>query len=770
MAIIYNLGQTEDKNFVIGEDRLDKQNLGKCETIMAQGNGYLGLRNSLEERYVNQTRGCFIAGTFNKFDENEVTELPNAADVVGVDMILDGQSLEDLTLINYQRTLNLRTGLSSREIDVLSSDGKRYNLKFQRVVSFDNLHLIAQKISITPLDDDCHFEFNTGIDGQMTNSSVQHFSEGTKRLYDNECMESIFTTTESKIHFIFHTTLKTNKKKVKSQIEMNRRKIFMNNETIVKKDKCFTFEKFSTVHTSRDVEFIDIPLDEIKSICLSKIKSMNKNFDHLFNESASALHKKYWKNCNVTIDSKNDFDELALRFSIYHLASMAPYDDSRMSIAAKGLTGEGYKGHVFWDTEVFLIPFFLYEKPEIARRLLEYRYLSLNGARKKAKLNGFKGAQYPWESAWISHSETTPVWGSADIITGKPIKIESGFVEIHITSIVANAIKMYYESTVDLEFMLTFGFQIIFETAEFWSSRLQYNKEKDQYEINDVMGPDEYKEHVNNNAFTNYMAQYNMELALNYYNFIKQHFYKTYNKLQEEIGLENIICEIKEKIHKVYLPKPNKDLIIPQDDTYLSFKDIDLTKYKNAKQVGEIFKDYNLDQINQIQVSKQADILLLFLLLEKKFDKEVIRKNYDYYEKRTLHDSSLSLSTHSILAKKMNHMDLSYELFKRACEIDLGQNMKSSNQGIHAASIGGIWNCAILGFGGISQNKGILIVEPSLPIHWKSLKFNYIFLGETLNFEIYHNAVKISNNGSKKIKVQSFGNNYEFTNKLEINI
>ena len=761
MALIYNLGQNDEKNFIIGEDSFDKQNLGKCETIMAQGNGYLGLRNSLEERYVNQTRGCFIAGTFNKFDENEVTELPNAADVVGIDMILDGQSLEDLLLIDYERHLNLKTGLSHRKIQVMNSKSKRYTLSFERIISFDNVHLIAQRVSITPLDDDCIFKFSTGIDGQMTNSSVQHFSEGQKRLYENDYMESIFTTTQSKIHFIFHSYIKTDDVPKDKQIQMDRRKIFMNYSTTVKKNQCFTFEKFSSIHTSRDIEFTDTPLEEIKYQCLERIKSLDKNFKNQLKKSTSALYEKYWKDCNVEIRSKNNFDELAIKFSIYHLAIMTPYDDSRMSIAAKGLTGEGYKGHVFWDCEVFCLPFFLHEKPDVARKLLEYRYHTLPGARKKANLAKFRGTQYPWESAWIDDGETTPVWGAADIVTGKPIKIESGFIQLHITSIVANAVKQYYESTDDLDFMIKYGFQIIFETAEFWCSRLDYNEKKDRYELNDVMGPDEYKEHINNDAFTNYMAKYNLQLALEYYDLFKQSSFKNY---------DDLINEISEKIDKIYLPKPDENLIIPQNDTYLSLNDIDLTKYKNSSQVGDIFKDYNLDQINKIQVSKQADVLLLFILFEKDFTKEVILKNFDYYEKRTLHDSSLSLSIHCILARKMKHMDLAYDLFKRACEIDLGQNMKSSDHGVHAASIGGIWNCAILGFGGINQNGDVLLVEPKLPDEWESLKFGFMFKGSKLEFEIYQNMVKITNKSDEKIKVQSFGSDYELINELKINI
>ena len=773
MSIRYNLGSknSKDENFIIGEDCFDIKYLGKCEAIMCQGNGYMGLRNSFEEDYIGQTRGCFIAGTYNKFDENEVTELPNAADVLGVQFVLDGEDFDlcRFTILSYERTLNLRTGLSERKLEIQSKENRRYLLSFKRFVSMDNLHLIGQKIEITPLDENCELQFTTCINGRMTNSSVQHFSEGAKRLYEGKFLEAFFTTTESKIEFAVHSVIKT-ESEVKTRICMDRRRIYSVFNAQIEKGKTFSFEKFSTVHTSRDIEFENMPPEKFRSACLDSIRQIEKfNFNQLMEKSANSFEEKVWLYCDVRIDSQNDFDQLAVRFAIYHLIIMTPSHDNRMSIAAKGLSGEGYKGHVFWDNEIFCFPFFLYEQPDIARKLLEYRFLSLPGARKKAQTGNYVGAQYPWESAWIDDGETTPVWGAADIITGKATKIWSGFKEIHITGVVAYTIERYYRTTGDIDFMKQYGFQVIFETAQFWISRLEYNSVLDRYEINDVVGADEYKERINNNAFTNYMAHNNLKLALKYFELItNKEFENEYTRLQNEIGLNAIIAEIKEKIGKVYLPPPNENSIIPQDDTYLNLKNIDLTKYKNAAQVGELFKEYNLEQVKQFQVSKQADVLMVLLLLEEQFDKELMRKNFGYYESRTLHDSSLSLSSHCILAKKMDDMELAYHLFKRSSEIDLGQNMKSSDDGIHAASLGGIWNCAVLGFGGLSQKGDILAVEPKLPEQWNYLSFYYSFRGSRLWFEITKNLVKIKNYGNSGIHVNVCGNEKKLLNEIEI--
>jgi len=776
MAIRYDLGPKDQNNkdysFIVGEDSFEIKHLGKSESIMCQGNGYMGLRNSFEEDTTGQTRGCFIAGTYNKFDENDVTELPNAADVTGVQFELDGE-IFNLCLFNtlfYERTLNLRTGLSERKLEVQSAKGKKYRIIFKRFVSMDNLHLIAQKIDITPLDGSCELKFTAGINGRMTNSSVQHFSEGSKRLYDGKYMEAFFTTTESKIEFAVHTVIKTNADNIKTQINMDRRRIYSVFDLQIEKGNTFSIEKLSTIHTTRDFEFIDIPAETFKKTCLTSFKEICKySFDMLLEKSVQAFEEKVWHYCDVKIDSKNSFDQLAVRFAIYHLIIMTPAHDNRMSTAAKGLSGEGYKGHVFWDNEIFCFPFFLYEKPDIARRLLEYRFLSLPGARKKAQSGGFTGAQYPWESAWVDDGETTPVWGAADIVTGEATKIWSGFKEIHITGCVAYTIERYYRVTGDIDFMKNYGFRIIFETAQFWNSRLEYNEKLDRYEINDVVGADEYKERINNNAFTNYMAHNNLKLALFYAEFIKNDEYKNeYTHLQKEINLDAIITETKKKIKKFYLPQPNENSIIPQDDTYLSLKSIDLTKYKNAGQVGELFKEYNLEQVKQFQVSKQADVLMVLLLLEEQFEMELIRKNFNYYEPRTLHDSSLSLSSHCILAKKMGDMKLAYHLFERSAKIDLGPNMKSSDDGIHAASLGGIWNSTVLGFGGLSQDGDTLIVELQLPQEWNNLNFYYMFKGSRLHFNISKTQLKIKNLSEKTIPVKINGKESMLQNELTV--
>ncbi|MBB6177339.1 putative glycosyl hydrolase [Anoxybacillus tengchongensis] len=774
----YNLGTGEYKNWIVSEVQFNPYALGKCEAIMALGNGYMGLRSATEESYVGQVRNLFVAGTFNQFDEYEVTELPNAPDVVELDIWLNGEkfSLEKGKIIHYRRDLNIKDAELVRHVIWENARGEQFEFMFRRFVSLKNLHLIGMKVEIKPLNCEANIQITSGINGQMTNSGAQHFHEGEKRIFDKTYLQLIQTTTESKIDFVVNATHRymIDGKEIEKEPRMaiDRRKVFIQVAFDVKQGETLTFEKLANVYTSRDKQYDHdaYSLDVMRQDALNDLKEeAKKGYDALFFENVSEW-KKRWEQMNITIESENEFDQLAIRFAHYHLIIMTPAHDARFGVAAKGLTGEGYKGHSFWDTEIFILPFFTYTFPHIARSLLEYRYNTIEGARRKAKANGYEGAMYPWESAFTG-DEVTPVWGAVDIVTGKATKIWSGFIEQHITSDIAFAVWQYYKITGDDDFMERYGYEMLFDTATFWASRLEWNEEKRQYHINDVIGPDEYKEHVNNNAFTNYMAHWNIETAIRYYERLKETNPALLDALHEKIGVHESYKKWKEKVDLIYLPQPREeDLVIPQDDTYLTKQMIDLTKYKKQTRVGTIFEDYNLEQVNNIQVSKQADIMVLFYLLENKFSQEVKRANWNYYEPKTLHDSSLSLSTHCILASDMDDRELAYALFEQAARIDLGPNMKSSDHGMHTASIGGVWQSVVCGFGGVRMLDGKLRIHPKLPKQWTKLSFPIYWRGDRLEVTVTHEqlVVKKVTNVHDAVTFDVFGTAYEVKDEITI--
>lgn len=746
-----NMDYSKAAEWKIAQRTFDPERLGKCEAIMCQGNGYLGLRNATDEFNAGEQRNLFVAGTFNKFDENEVTELPNAADVTRLSIRLDGTlfNLQCGKTLEYGRELCLKNGETVRSILWESPKGLRYQLVFRRFVSMARKHVIAQKVSITPISTQAQVMIIGGINGQMNNTGSQHFSEGEKRLYDGRVMQYTQTTGQSSIDFFLNTmftfTLNGEVQDTEGFIVMDRRIIQQEFDLTIPEHGTLTFEKISNVFTSRDRECEGKNFTELQTLSLENLKqAASAGYDILLEESAQRWNRLVWDNVPITVDSVNPIDQLAIRFAQYHLYVMTPAHDNRMNVAAKGLSGEAYKGHTFWDTEMFILPYFIYSAPEIARSLEEYRYLGLTGAHKKAEGNNYEGAQFPWEAAWIDDGEVTPVWGAADIVTGLPIKIWSGFIEQHITADVAFGAWQYYTVTGDQDFMDKFGYELILDTAKFWASRLEEG-EDGLLHINDVVGPDEYKEHVNDNAFTNYMAAWNIGKAMEYAALLKKDKPEIYQRLNDKLDLDRIYDIWTNKLPRIYLPQPREDGVIPQDSTYLTLKEIDLTKYKNQQNIGTIYRDFNQEQISHMQVSKQADIMIMFLLLENQFDADVKRANWNYYEPRTLHDSSLSLSTHTILANDLGDKKMAYELFQRAAAIDMGPNMKSSDAGIHAASIAGIWQSVVFGFGGVRMLEGNLRIDPKLPENWKGLSFYFYWKGQKIHAKIENETLDLTN-------------------------
>lgn len=743
------------ENWAICETEFVPKYQGKCESIMCQGNGYMGLRNALEEDYAGKKVGLFVSGTFNKCNDSEVCELPNIADPCSLQISINGNNFSMLegNCMDYKRQINLKTGETIRTVTWQSRDGIIIKFKFSRFVSMYDKHLIMQKISIVA-SDDINICVRCEINGQVTNSGAMHMDEGEKRFYDKKYMQYLQTTSRTayiiainKFEKIFVNESEMN---IPVLIASDRRKMFKDYELFLAKNDKLSMESFTSIHTSIDDKNHTMDMDELKQLSLKSIKSYHKKrYSDLLLDSEQAWNKLLWNDNSVNIKSEDPLDQLALRFAQYHLHIMTPVDE-RMNIGAKGLSGEGYKGHIFWDTEIFILPYFIYTHPEIAKSLLKYRFLSLSGARKKAQHEGYCGAQYPWESAGLNDAEVCPELGVADINTGKTTKIMCGLIEIHITADVVYGVWEYYKATGDEQFMQNFGYEIVFETAKFWGSRFEFDEKDNKFHLYNVIGPDEYKEFVDDDAYTNYMAKWNLCLAIEYYNSIKSTNIKLFDKLNTNLKIENYFDKWNSIAKDVYLQTPNINGVLPQNNTYLSLKKIDLSKYKNQENVGTIFKDYSIHEVGKMQVSKQADVMLLMLLMENLFSIDVKKASWDYYEPLTLHDSSLSLSTHSILAGDMNNHDLAYKLFRQACNIDMGPNMQTSDAGIHAASLGGIWQCAIFGFAGIRLINGELYIRPKMPKKWLEINFKIFFKGEGLLIRITKNKVFI--------KKQSRGN------------
>ena len=757
----YNWGQGEKANWLIAETAFDPTAQGKCEAIFCVGNGYLGQRAALEENYAFQTRDLLVNGTFNKFDADEVTELPNLPDVTHMEFILCGErfSMDAGKVEGYLRTLDLQTGEVCRTLTWESPMGHRYALRFTRFASLHNEHLLGQKVEITPLGGDASLRLDSGIDGRMTNDGSQHFHQGDMRVFGNRILRMTSVTTQSAVTCCLHAAhsfrLGDAQAETKLLPVINRRLMLIRAETNIPQDQTLVIEKLTAVTTSRDLAYVDCENAAELAVADGRAQieaAMAAGYDALFAESQRRW-AALWQAQDVQIASDSGYDQLLVRFALYHLNIMGKKDDPRMGIGAKGLSGEGYKGHSFWDTEIFLLPYFTLTQPAAARKLLEYRYNSLVGARRKAAEYGYEGAMYPWESAWVDDGEVTPVlWDVADIETGEPITILTGLIEQHITADVAFGVWQYYAATGDQDFMDRCGYEILIDTARFWASRCTWDEQRNAYVICDVIGPDEYKEHVDNNAYTNYMAANNLDLGMRCIDALTARGGEAYERLAAQFDLPACRAKMADVRAKLYLPQPDGEGIVPQFEGYFDLEYIDLAPFKTGS-VGAICNSYNLTQISRLQVHKQADTLVLMLLMDDLFTPEVKARNYAFYEARTLHDSSLSKSTHCVLAADLHESETAYRFFTGCGDIDLGPGMHTSDAGIHTASMGGIWQCAVYGFGGARIVGDALHIHPRLPEAWHTLAFPLVWHGQPLRVQATKASVRVTNEGQEAVRI-----------------
>lgn len=754
--------------WVVAEDAFNAGHIAKCESIFAQGNGYMNLRNALEENYVGQRRGAFITGTFNKALPDEVTELPNLPDVTELRLTVNGErfSMETGTTENYCRKLDLRTGETERTLVWTSPAGARLALRLRRFVSLAREHLAAFCAEITALDDPADLVLESGIDSRVTNTGSQHCTEGEKRLVDGSILQLACRTCQSNIPVTVHCTHRFSASPAHSLPVMERRRFVQRFAFRLEAGATLRMDKLACYCTGRDLTFAAFGRMngvEDEQLVLAEGLSVLRQararcYEELLEESA-ARWTDYWSKNDVRVDSPDPMDQLGLRFALYHLNIMVKRDDPRVGIGAKGMTGEGYKGHSFWDTEMFLLPHYLLTDPPAARTLLEYRWRSLPGAFKKARENDWQGAMFPWESAWLTDGEVTPLFGAADVVTGQSIPILTGMLEHHITADVAWAVWLYYLATGDDDFMEKFGCDLLINTACFWASRLEWKRDAGRFEICNVIGPDEYKEHVDNNAFTNYLAAENLRVASLVIGRMRRDWPAAWAALSARHDLTALAADFDGKRQKMYLPAPRpEDGLVPQNDQYLQLEQVDLSRYKAQAGVSSIYEDYSPAQMNKLMVSKQADLVMLLRVMPDLFDPETRRKNFLFYESRTLHDSSLSHGQHCVLAAWMGLDEMALDLYRHAAAIDLGPNPSSSDEGIHSASMGNVWQCAVCGFAGLRWAGEQLVLENHLPASWKSLEFSLEWRGARLAVRLSHEeGIQVRRLGGSAITILADG-------------
>jgi trehalose/maltose hydrolase-like predicted phosphorylase len=716
--------------WLIQELAFSPERLRHSETVFTIGNGYFGTRGAFEEAYPDEERSTFLHGVF---DDVPVvfTELANAPDWLELEVILAGErfGLDQGEVLAFERRLDLKDATLRRELRWRSPKGRTTRLVFERFASLADEHLAGLRVTITPEDYAGVVEVRTGLNVEADNQGLKHWEwldQGLGR--QSAWLHCRTRATQIELGAAVQLNLAA-PRHVRIQRWDVRGHPSLAAQAQAGPGESLTACKWVTYWTAREAAH--------------PLRKARRALPALANLEWSAAHAAHcqawqqeWERCDVAIEGDLDA-QTAVRFNIFQLLAAAPRHDERVNIGAKTLSGYGYRGHAFWDTEIFMLPLFIYTRPEIARNLLSYRFHGLRGARLKARQNGYRGAQFPWESA-ATGEEVTPTWVPHYADRTKQIRIWTGDIEIHISADIAYAIWLYWQTSGDEAFLKERGAELILETARFWASRAEWVPEKDHYEINDIIGPDEYHDHVDDNIYTNAMARWNLRTAFSVLDWLREHAPQDLARLRRKLGLKPAELKAWQHVaeHLVIAYDPQTRLI-EQFRGYFQRKDVDLAALEPRQQSVQAL--FGIEETCQTQVLKQPDVLMLMYLLPEEFDRQALKVNYEYYTPRTDHTfgSSLGPSIQAIMATKMKDEKAAYEHFMRAARADLFDVRGNAADGIHGASAGGLWQAVVFGFAGLHCTPSGWQTAPCLPAHWQRISFKIVDHGRLLTFDVH---------------------------------
>lgn len=718
----------ESFGWTVIESQFDSSHLHHQETVFTLGNGYLGTRGSFEEGYPGDCSTTLIHGVY---DDVPVvyTELVNCPNWLPITIIIDGQAfnLDQGQTLHYQRQLDLRLGVLSREIRWRSPAGHTVDIYFERFTSLADQHVLVQRCQVTSVDFTGEIEIQASINGEVDNQGVKHWefveqsiTDNTLWLHTRTLNSAIDLAIAAKVQII---DLPAEIKALRTQNCPG-----LGTTLQIQPGQTIILEKLVTVFTSRDR--VD-PVGEAVSL-LNDLPSYTTVF-----AAHVAAWANVWQDSDIVIEGDIKA-QLAVRYNIFQLLAVAPRHDDSVSIPAKTLSGYAYRGHIFWDTEVFIVPFLTLTQPALARNLLTYRYKTLAGARRKATDAGYEGALFAWESA-TTGDEVTPRWVPGP--DGKMIRIWCSDIELHINNDVAYAVWHYWQNTGDHAWMRDYGAEIILDTANYWASRAEWNREKGAYEISDVIGPDEYHEKINNNAFTNGMVQWHLQTALGVWDWLTRESGDRASILKQQLKLNKKRFQQWAEISQNLVFNQNADTgLIEQFDGFFDLKDVPLTEYEPRTKSMQVI--LGIEGANQQQVLKQPDVLMLLYLLRDRTNRQTLQTNWDYYNPRTDHTygSSLGPAIHAILGCELGEPAEAYQHFMRSALVDLEDVRGNANEGIHAASAGGVWQALVFGFAGVKLTPEGPISSPHLPPGWTRLKFRLQWRNQWYEFDIQESA------------------------------
>jgi maltose phosphorylase len=746
------------------------------ESLMSLGNGRMGGRGNFEENYSGKTlQGNYVAGVWfpdktrvgwwkNGYP-NYFAKVLNACNWIGIDLNIEGEILDlaKCEVHDFRRVLNMREGTLERSFVANFPSGKSVKITTLRFCSLKDDESGAIRFSLVPLNFSSSAMLTISLDGDISNKDSNH---GEK--FWNEISKETG-------HSEAYLTLETKKSKWESvptfQVCTGMRfECYQNGQSVscqtmpIKKDKYVANElKISlkqnqetviykyAVNLSSENYAITNLISEAKKY-LDRITT--KGFNQMLEEQKSAWKTK-WEGNDIQIDGDIAAQQ-GIRFNIFHLQQTYTGEDARLNIGPKGFTGEKYGGSTYWDTEAYCLPFYLStSEQKVARNLLVYRHNHLKRAIENAEKLGFSEGAALYPMVTMNGEECHNEW-------------EITFEEIHRNGAIAYAIYDYVRYTGDENYLSEFGLEVLIGISRFWAQRINWSSAQQKYVMLGVTGPNEYENNVNNNWYTNYLAVWCLKYTLEAIEKVKKDNLKfddiaritKFDETAETSKWKNII-------KNMYFPyDPERQVFLQQD----GFLDKELLTVNDIAGQRPINQKWSWDRILRSCFIKQADVLQGMYFFEDDFTIDELRRNFDFYEPMTVHESSLSPCVHVIQAAKLGKKEKAYEMYVRTARLDLDDYNNDTEDGLHITSMAGTWMSIVKGFGGMRVKDGMLSFSPFLPEQWQSFSFRVGFRLNALKISIYHERIEIENLSETPISVLIEGNKVSINGFEALNI
>lgn len=740
------------------------------ESLMSLGNGSMGIRGNFEEDYSGDSlQGSYVAGVYYP-DKTRVgwwkngypeyfAKVPNATNFLGLsikinDEILDLAKAKEVKA--FKRILNMKEGYLLRSFTIVSEDERESEIEVKRFLSIVSNEIAAIKYSIKPLNYQGEITVCPYLDGDVKNED-SNYDEKFWNEIDKHSTQSFMDLTLETKKTAFRTTwassfnaaINNNFVNIDTAPILKDKYVASSFKIKVSKMDTLTIYKYISVVSNR---YYDNNLLEEKAHEFLK-EASDKGFEDLFQEHRRAW-EKHWSESDIEI--KGDIAaQQSIRFNIFQLNQTYTGEDPRLNIGPKGFTGEKYGGSTYWDTEAYCLPFYLSTAPsKIAKQLLIYRYNHLEKAKENAAKLGIRGALYPMVT--MNGEECHNEW-------------EITFEEIHRNAAISYAIYNYVKYTEDEYHLAEYGFEVLAETSRFWASRVNYNTYKDKYMILGVTGPNEYENNVNNNWYTNTMASWNLEYTIEAYNLLKEKYPADFYRLTAKLNIsKEEIEKWQDIIDKMYYPHIEELDVFQQQDGYMDKEQLMVKDLPEAEL--PLNQNWSWDRILRSCFIKQADVLQGLFFLNHRFDLATKKRNFDFYEPRTVHESSLSPCIYSIIAGEIGYHEKAYELYLRTARLDLDNYNNDTEDGLHITSMAGTWMSIVYGFGGFRIKDNKLTLSPFIPKAWDSYSFKIMFRKRLLSISIDKENIRVNMEYGEELPIEVYDEHYDLKVNSPINI